>query len=299
MQRWVVLFVITIGGGCRPDLGPSDSLLTSARILAVRATPPEAQPGAVASYEAFVARPAGEDHEVAALWQWCTAPKSVAENNIVSQACLDPSSLVRAGTGAAVESATPAAACALFGPDTPPGGFRPRDADATGGYYAPLRVDLVGSDITFYRARVLCNLAGAPTELAARFSREYVPNSNPHLLPLTASLGGAVAMLDSLPRGAEVQLHGGWAADDAETYLYFDRASQTLTHRRESMRIAWYASAGAFDTQSTGRGEDDSANETENSWTAPQLAGSYQFWIVLRDSRGGADYAEYSVRVVP
>jgi hypothetical protein len=81
--------------------------------------------------------------------------------------------------------------------------------------------------------------------------------------------------------------------------VYFDRATQTLTIRRESMRVAWYANAGEFETQSTGRSEDDPTSETQNAWTAPQSAGQARLWMVLRDGRGGSDFAAYSVRVTP
>jgi hypothetical protein len=146
---------------------------------------------------------------------------------------------------------------------------------------------------------VLCNLAEAPTDIAAQYARDYALNTNPHLLPIVAQIDGAIVSLDAVPTGATVRFAVSWLAADAERYVYFDRATQTLGPRRESMRVAWYATAGEFETQSTGRGEDDSASETENDWIAPHSAGQAQLWIVLRDSRGGSDFAAYTVQIAP
>src|SRR5688572_2520182 len=61
-------------------------------------------------------------------------------------------------------------------------GFRPRDADGTGGYYQPVRatvddLDLVGFGLT----RIQCNLPTAPPLVAAEYRNEYVRNVNPSL----------------------------------------------------------------------------------------------------------------------
>ncbi|MEI9949079.1 MAG: hypothetical protein WDO74_08870 [Pseudomonadota bacterium] len=88
-----------------------------------------------------------------------------------------------------------------------------------------------------------------------------------------------------------------WTAADAEIYAYFDRAAQRITTRRESMRVAWYASAGKLDVQSSGRAEGDPALSSNNVWTAPTNPGSAKLWIVLRDSRGGVDFATHDLEV--
>ena len=64
------------------------------------------------------------------------------------------------------------------------------------------------------------------------------------------------------------------------------------------MRVSWYATAGAFDTETTGRAEDDPATTTPNGWSAPGAPGVVHVWIVLRDSRGGVDFASYDLNVV-
>jgi hypothetical protein len=286
---------------CKPDLGPSDGLVTAPRILAVKADPPEGKPGTPATYTAVLAAPNGTSPPGEVVLRFCTAPKALTDDNVVSSLCLDPSGLVLAGTGPAVVAATPGGACALFGPETPAigGSARPRDPDVTGGYYQPLRVDWAGADPTFYLARIRCDLADAPADVAAEYAQQYVPNANPHLLPLGITVDGADASLSAIPAGARVELEAGWPATDAETYAYFDPGSQTLSTKREAMRVSWYTSDGAFDTESTGRDETDPATTTRNAWAAPTKARQARLWVVLRDSRGGVDTATYDVTVGP
>ena len=68
--------------------------------------------------------------------------------------------------------------------------------------------------------------------------------------------------------------------------------------QREAMSVAWYASVGVLDRESTGRGDTDPGTTSDNRWTA-SLVGTAFLWIVLRDSRGGVDFAGYEVTVVP
>jgi hypothetical protein len=282
---------------CTPDLGPNDGLVSSPRILAVKAEPPEARPGTAAMYTALVAEPADQDASDAVLWRFCTVPRPSTDDDAVATACLDAGALVAAGTGSPTVASTPSNACSLFGPDVPPGLVRPSDPDVTGGYYQPLRADVPGADPTFYLARILCNLASAPASIASAYAEQYVPNANPHLLPLVAGTGATRGPLATVPVGTRIALEAAWPAADAETYAYFDPGTQTLTPKREAMRVAWYASAGAFDTESTGRDESDPATTTDNGWTAPPTPGTAHLWIVLRDSRGGVDFATYDVAV--
>ncbi len=298
MKRLVVLLAGGALVACRPELSADESIVVAARVLAVRAEPPESKPGASVAYTALVAGPGGTIEAAPLAWSFCGAPKPLTENNVVSSACLAAASLAAAGAGPSITAATPARACALFGPEAPPGGFRPRDPDVTGGYYQPLRVDLDGAAPAFVLARVTCALANASSDVATEYAAAYVGNANPHLLALEArgEDGGAIA-LDAVPAGARVALAVGWAPADAESYAYFDVGAQVVTTKREAMRVAWYATGGAFDTGSTGRDEGDLATTTGNAWTAPTTPGRVQAWVVLRDSRGGIDFATYAIDV--
>ena len=302
MKRRSLPLVLALAYGtatCVPALGPGDSLITSTRILAVRADPAEAAPGANVTFTSFVAGPDGTVTNPGIDWSFCTAPKPLTEDNVVSNACLNSSSLVAAGTGPSATTATPGDGCSVFGPDVGSAGLRPRDPDATGGYYQPLRADLTGSDTAFELARIHCDLTNADAAAATAFAAAYQLNLNPQLVPLTATVGGTSVDLTAIPAGARVTFEASWPAASAETFAYFDPVSQAVTSQRESMQVAWYSSGGALDTESTGRASDDPATTTDDGWAAPGTAGTVHLWIVLRDSRGGVDFAGYELVVGP
>lgn len=284
---------------CVPSLGPGDSLVTSTRILAVRANPAEAPPGASVTFTSLVASPGGTVMNASIAWSFCSAPKPLTEDNVVSNACLDSSSLVAAGTGPSTTTSTPGNGCSIFGPDVSSAGLRPRDPDATGGYYQPLRADLTGTDSAFELARIHCDLADADAMDAATFAAAYQLNLNPQLLPLTATIDGVPTSLTAIPSGARVTLEASWPDTSAETFAYFNPVAQVVTTQRESMQVAWYSTGGALDSESTGRSSEDPATTTDDGWGAPSTAGTVHLWVVLRDSRGGVDFAEYDLAVGP
>jgi hypothetical protein len=297
-NRAVLPFVLVLGA-CKPNLSEDDWLITSTRVLAVKSEPAEARPGTSLTFTALIANPPGASDASTITWQFCTAPKPPTEDNVVSTTCLDATSLSDAGSGISIVADAPPNACSLFGPSTPPGGFRPRDPDETGGYYQPLRIDVPGSDTAFHLERILCDLADASFDIATEFGKEYVPNLNPHLAPINATIGGNPVILDYIPLGARVDVEASWSSVDVENYACYDRSSQTIIAKRESMRVAWYVSAGRLDTESTGRAENDLSTVTSNVWTAPTTPGITKLWVVLRDSRGGIDYTTYDLSVTP
>jgi hypothetical protein len=145
-----------------------------------------------------------------------------------------------------------------------------------------------------------------------RFASEYVPNVNPTIE--SAALGGEdlirvetdAAATRSVRAGETVTIDLAWPACDAapcggaEPYLWFDPTARRLLSRREAMRVAWYATAGAFATTHTGQIE-AMADEprTTNRWTAPAATGTVFLWAVLRDDRGGATWATFRLDVAP
>lgn len=284
---------------CAPDLGASGSLIASATIVAVRADPAEAKPGAAVTFTALVASPSASVGSPQIVWDFCSAPRPLTTDDVVSPACVEGTSLVAAGQGASITANTPVDGCSLFGPDTAAEGLRPVDPDATGGYYQPLIAELPRSDTTVDLVRITCDLAGASAATVTAFAAAYVPNANPQLLPLTATIGGAPASLASVPAGGRVKLEASWPSASAQTYAYYDAASDTITMQREALSVAWYSSAGALDSESTGRAAGDLATTSDNGYTAPSAAGIVHLWIVLRDSRGGVDFATYQLDVTP
>ena len=284
---------------CIPSLGPGDSLVTSTRILAIRADPAEAAPGSTVTFTALVAGPGGAVTGAPIAWDYCTAPKPITEDNVVSNACLGTSDLVPAGAGPASTSTTPSDGCTIFGPDVGSMGLRPRDPDATGGFYQPLRAELSGADTAFALARIHCDLPDAAASAATAFAADYHLNLNPQLLPLTATVDGKPAALTAIPAGARVELEASWPSSSAETYALFDASTQTISMQRESMQVAWYSTGGALDTESTGRASNDPATTTDDGWQAPGSAGTTALFVVLRDSRGGVDFATFELTTTP
>jgi hypothetical protein len=263
------------------------AIVDQPRVLAVVAEPAEAHPGERVRYTAVVGGPAGP---IAAppSWAFCVAPKPPTEDNVVSAACLDPAHLVPLGTAPAVTAALPADGCLTFGPETPPGNFRPRDADASGGYYQPVRLDVAGQ-LAFASSRITCKLATAPSAVAHDYDVRYVANSNPTLAPLA---------LAAAPADADVPLTAAWPAGAAETYLAYDPVSQALVVRREALRLSWFATGGRLAVDASLVGEEDPATSASTIWHTPP-AGPATVWLVLRDSRGGAAVQAIDVAVGP
>lgn len=214
---------------------------------------------------------------------------------------------------------------------------RPADPDATGGYYQPV---LLGQDgVTLGSPRITCGVAGLPNDQVIRFASGYRPNENPAIAALTAQVGddttelvpgtspsatfhpGDVVRFDvswaACPREAECGdglctsgenvrscaedcSEGAVGCTGAETYLAADTETRTVVERREGMTVSWFTTAGKFDSEQTGRTEDDEdGTDVTNGWTAPSETGEVRLWAVLRDDRGGVDFREYRVTIEP
>jgi hypothetical protein len=331
----VLVFGISIAAvACKPDLGAPISLVEGPRILAVRGTPPEAKEGAAVTYDLLAVEISGTVAAPPASWAVCKLPRPPSESNSVSAACLGiaddggPAPTFSAPvTLADPNDQMTSGACSIFGPLRPPldPTARPRDPDITGGFYQPVRATLPapGGDLirAFDLQRIQCRLSNAPIDIAAQFNNPpdpttnpngYAPNQNPKLAQLTLTPeGGAPAVVSAvvpetqppLPAcvgaGQRVALEASWGADAAETFPLYDLRTVALVSLREAMRVSWFATGGTFDHDVTGRDAEDPALSTANGWLAPAVAGPVHLWLVLRDSRGGVDFAEFSLDVTP
>lgn len=272
MRRATALVLLA---GCRPDLGDRPSQVDRPRIVAVRAEPAEAAPGEAVEVTALVV---SSDPTTAPTVRWmvCATPKQLADPAPVSPLCLrSPSTAEGVTTGLTL----PADACALFGPEPVVAGARPRDPDSTGGYFVPVRATLA-DETSFHLQRVACTPRDMTVDLARSFASTYRRNRNPSvwLAPVT------------LHAGRTVELVASWDSDDAEVYVYFDRATQSLTQRREWMRVSWFSDAGTFDRDHNGRSEDDPSTSVSNGFTPPGAGATVHVWAVLRDARGGVGW---------
>jgi hypothetical protein len=295
--------VVMAVAGCKPDFGNPTSLVTEHRILAARAEPPEALPGDTATMTALVVSPDGTATP-AIDWALCIAPKPLDENNIVTSACLDGGEDAIKSFGSQGPSAVavvPLLACSLFGPDPPPQmqgqpPLRPRDPDVTGGYYQPVRLT-EGDAMAFAMVRVRCPLILGGTVNQTEYAKTYKNNQNPKILPVTATVDGAAVELTAIPAGKDVVFATGWTPESVESFPVYDIASHVLVTHREALRVAWFATTGSFEHEVTGHTETEQETSTDNKWTAPKEAGVVHLWTVLRDNRGGVDWASYDVTV--
>jgi hypothetical protein len=280
---------------CRPDFGERESRVDRKRVLAVRIDPPEAKPGETVTTSLLVASPDGPVLDVPSSWAFCATPKLLTENGSVSAACLGDG-VVPIGGGPTVSAVLPATSCFTFGPETQSAEIRPRDPDVTGGFFAPIRARLAGDGETltaFGFARISCNLANASGDVATEFQKEYTPNKAPTLLPLEArDQAGVLVALDAVPRGARIVLRAAWRPEDAESYVVYDVLQLRIVPHRESLRASWFATAGTFENDRTGRTEEERETSTDNGWVAPEEARTSHLWVVLRDARGGVAFGE-------
>lgn len=297
MRLPLALLTVLCAISCRPDFGERESHVDRVRVLAVRIDPPEARPGEPVTTSLLVASPDGPLADVPSSWAFCATPKLLTENGSVSAACL-ANGVVPIGTGqGGVSAILPTSACFDFGPETQSAEVRPRDPDVTGGFFAPIRARVPASGAepltAFGFARIACNLANAGGEIATQFQQRYVRNKAPTLLPLEArSAGGALVALDAIARGSQVVLRAAWRPEDAEGYVVYDLQQLAIVTRRESLRVSWFATAGTFDRDRTGRTEEELETSSDNAWTAPDEARTAHLWVVLRDARGGVAFAD-------
>jgi hypothetical protein len=297
MKKLALVALCVVAAACKPDFGERESFVDRTQVLALRIDPPEAKPGEAVTTSLLVVSKDGPVDAPAASWAFCATPKLLTENGSVSAACLADGVVPIGDARGGVSAALPAGGCFDFGPETQSADVRPRDPDVTGGFFLPIRARVAdaqgGAALTaFGFARIACNLANAPADLAARFRDEYKRNTNPRLAPIEARLeGGGVVALDAVPRGARVTLRAAWRPDDAESYVLFDIVNQAIVTHRESLRVSWFTTAGSFERDRSGRGEDELESFTENTWTAPDDARRSHLSFVLRDSRGGTSFA--------
>ncbi len=282
-MKHLLLAALTLAA-CDDGLDQRLAIIREPRVVAVISEPAEAKPTQAVTLRALVAGPDGPIASPPA-WGFCVAPKPPTEDNAVSDGCIGESMILTLGTGPTTMGTLPGDGCLRFGPDVPPGmDFRSRDADSTGGYYQPVRV-AVDDLLAFGLPRITCKLGRAPFDVAFDYDQRYVANANPSLLPFA---------LDRVPANSDVTLRAGWPASSAESYLYFDPASQTLIDRREAMRVSWFATGGSLPVDATAVSEADVTTAVTTTWHTPD-AGLAWVFIVLRDARGGIATQAFAV----
>lgn len=294
MWKWQTGMLCSVAFACAPELPDTPWRVGDAQILAVQLDPPEAAPGTDVAARVLVASKDGTVNDATVDWAFCRTPKPPAENRTVNDRCFGDGA-EPAGAGPSIYVTLPPDGCALFGPETPPGDFRPRDPDSTGGYYQPLRAQFEGHT-TITLARISCNLRSAPTDVALELKARYVKNTNPLIRSVEALVTETIVPFDRIPAGSEVRFSVHWAPTDQERYVLYDPASRALSNATETLDVAWYTTGSAL-TPSRSAGDAERAS-AETTWRAPNEPTTVHFWAVLRDSRGGSDYTSWDAVVI-
>jgi hypothetical protein len=211
---------------------------------------------------------------------------------------------------------------------------RPVDPDPTGGFYQPVIASLEGV-YSLGSVRLDCGIQRAAREQLLSYNAQYRKNENPRVAALELADDGTAVEPGSTPTlsvapGAAVSLTASWDAcptepvcgdgicgayedrancevdcaveapkgcTGAEPYVWYDLETFTVEPRHEGIRVAWYASAGSFEDEQTGRDEGDPGLTVSNVWLTPARSGVVTLWLVIRDSRGGVSWETYRVEV--
>lgn len=313
---FVSLLAALASSACVPDFDDETSRITSPRVLAIRAFPAEASKNQKVELTALIATPDGAEPEAPA-WSLCLDRKPLSELGPLSPRCLaspepEPEIAQALGEGSQVTATLPSKVCQLFGPERPdpkagePSG-RPVDPDPTGGFYQPVLSFLAGS-ATLGAIRLDCPLSGATREATVDYNERHRVNQNPELVAFELLRGdGSSAGLDSddlpsLARGERVTLRArfGDCADaetclGAERYLVYDRETERLEERTETLVVSWFSSAGELDEARSDGGRGEPA--ASNGFTVPNQPGEVRLWAVARDDRGGVSWRAGRLRV--
>ena len=287
--------VAASSAGCKRNPMAQSYQLDRLRVLAVRGTPAEPQPGETVSFESYVYLPEGELDLT--VWFACL-PEGATDFGceLDSEALdgledLDP------------ESMTPEEQAELFAalleagligiePYLPPTWEAPADA-------------LEGLDDVAQREGVsaLVTVQAIPPdaeeaddiELAYKripISLATTPNHNPDLAGLL--IDGEAVDLDQpveLARGREYEIEPVLSDDAIEAYSYLTEDS-VEEEREEEPYFSWYIEDGSLDQSVTLYPTSSAA------WTTPDEAFEGELRVVVRDRRGGMGWATLRV-VVP
>jgi hypothetical protein len=115
--------------------------------------------------------------------------------------------------------------------------------------------------------------------------------------PSRAKCGDGICGADEDTNGCPDDCTTPHGCAGAEDFVYYDPLAKSIVDRREAMRVSWFAGAGSYDDDHTGRREDELETFSDGVWTAPSESGPVHLWVVLRDSRGGTDWQSYIVDV--
>ncbi len=206
-ERVALLLFLGSAWACVPEFSDETSRVKEPRILAVRAEPAEARPGASVTLRALFVNEDGEEEGGDSIeWALCVARKPLTEVGLVAPECVtefgsDSAALKGLGEGPSVSAPLASDVCRQFGPLSPPIAQgetvpgRAVDPDSTGGYYQPV---VVGNpEPVAGRIRALCGPGDLPQAESIRFNQGYRPNENPEPEEIRAIVDGEEEPVES------------------------------------------------------------------------------------------------------
>jgi hypothetical protein len=259
--------------GCTGNFPPYSDV-HSLSVLAMRAEPPEIAPGESATMDALVVDPQGRTVE--REWAVCVKPPDVGTGTNVHPDCITMDAapfLIPAGTGDSAQVTMPL--------------VQPTDLglpDATDGFYLPVRLTVrAGADqvVAIYRLRYAL---GGPR------------NANPKVADLLARVAadgtGGAPLTDGeqATHGDTLALRVAYGPGSAEDYFVLDPSTRMLAPRTEILPTSWFIDAGKLDQETTG------PDRPVTNWSLGEnlpmaLPQAIHLWVVVRDDRGGVDFA--------
>lgn len=306
---WMVVLVAFVTGGCQELDWEEYSEVTKLRILAVRAEPPEIGPGQVATVDALVTNPQGAP--IALAWELCF----VTEGPDEEYACLLDSESgetlgVPLGQGDSVQvpyDLVDAAAgdleaiCdELLQAEVPEFVQLP---DCERGLEVTIRLTATSGDDREVGVKGLLLLL---EDEAARDDVNVNPTIDGLLVDNTSASAGPVEI--DVVAGEPVRLQALVNSDEAQQYEAPDPDEEgaRLDAENEVLSIAWFATHGRYDRQTTYFQDEvvegaEFQNNTLNllkGGTPAEVGDTVTVWVVVRDDRGGVDYASWTLDVV-
>lgn len=283
---------------CHPpevEFAPASALVAT-RVLAVRAEPPDLVPGGAAELSALVYVPQ-DAPALTFVWVLCDPhPTGLVGTACTQQDTMRDFSKILAGEVPGVRvsmAARPTYQAPADAIDRLPAGSlgRERGVNATAllvVFEVPLSE--IGS-------------GAQPVEMVVKSLRIVPDGLSPNTNPVVAEvrLGGEALSGEGAPRvtgGAEVAVSAAASAESEETFVRF-LPDGTRAEEKEQMVFSWFATGGHFDSL-TGRGTRTIGREPA-LFTLPTAAevptGFMDVYVVLRDGRGGTDWAVRTLRV--
>ncbi len=267
--------LLILASSCSSPFAPY-SHIGALSVIAIHAEPPEVGPNQTTTLTATAFDPMGRP--IVIDWAACTLPPDSSGAEI-PPACFTTASgdgILPIGEGDSVSFTMPDL---HLDPKT---AFLQHRFDATDGVYLPIRLVVKAGDSTLQAAYGL------------RYSvLPMPPNRNPIITDIVIAGdadGGApdASLTDGLAwdRSSPLTMRAILSPDSAEQYMVVSLDSNgnpVATQKTEVLRVAWFATEGAFDNEVTGLDRPD----TTLTFDATTPAGPLDVWTVVNDGRGG------------